>query len=167
VQSRQRQSGRKLMRRKTASSENNATGGTSAVGLEETMGHLRARRTSLFTQTVIWMTVLVCGALLLGTIAQAWSNSQLAAKVQQQQQALQQDKKNTQQLKQKATYYQNPSVIESEARQQLGYVRPGEQPILIEHSSSPAQPVAPTVHKQQTLPQQGFWQSWWHIFWGP
>ncbi len=150
------------MVRKTAQSENS----TAAVGLEETMGHLRARRTSLFTQTMIWMTILVCGALLLGTIAQAWSNSQLAAKVQQQQQALQQDQKNTAQLKQKAAYYKDPSVIESEARQQLGYVRPGEQPILIEHAGGPAQAAAPTAHKRVTEPQQGFWQSWWHIFFG-
>jgi cell division protein FtsB len=150
------------MARKSPQNENS----TAAVGLEETIGHLRARRTSLYRQTMIWITLLVCGALFLGSIAQAWSNSQLAAKVQQQQQALQQDQTMTAQLRQKAAYYKDPSVIESEARQQLGYVRPGEQPILIERTGSATPPVAPTTHKQAAAPQQGFWQSWWHLFFG-
>ena len=52
---------------------------TRAVGLEETTGRLRARRSSLFTQTIILVTGLVCFAFLLGSLAQAWSNSMLAA----------------------------------------------------------------------------------------
>jgi cell division protein FtsB len=151
------------MVRKATQNEHSTASGTAAVGQEETIGHLRARRTSLFTQTAVWVTVLICGTLLLGTIGQAWSNSHLAARVQQQQQALQQDQQNNARLKQKATYYQNPSVIESEARQQLGYIRPGEQPIIIEPASSTPQASAPAAHK--TVPQQqGFWQSWWRIF---
>src|SRR5947209_15373995 len=63
---------------------------TSAVGMQETAGSLRARRYSLFTQTVIWVTVVICMAFLLGSLAQAWSNSQLAQKVQEAQQQLSQ-----------------------------------------------------------------------------
>ena len=62
---------------------------TSAVGMEETAGRLRARRNSLFTQTVIWITGLVCLAFLLSSLAQAWSNSQLMQRVQTEQQQLQ------------------------------------------------------------------------------
>ena len=54
---------------------------TSAVGIEETQGRVRARRSSLFTRTVIWITGLICLAFLLGSLAQAWSNSALMQRV--------------------------------------------------------------------------------------
>ena len=63
---------------------------TLAVGLPETAGRLRARRSSLFTQTIIWVTGLICLAFLLASLAQAWSNSQLMQHVQTAQQQLQQ-----------------------------------------------------------------------------
>src|SRR5262244_674783 len=62
---------------------------TSAVGMEETVGHLRIRRNSLFARTVLGITGLVCVAFLLATLAQAWSNSQLQQKVQVAAQSLQ------------------------------------------------------------------------------
>src|SRR5438477_1219737 len=63
---------------------------TSAIGMQETAGSLRAKRHSLFTQTVIWVTGVICMAFLLGSLAQAWSNSQLAQKVEVAQQQLSQ-----------------------------------------------------------------------------
>ena len=63
---------------------------TRAVGLEETTGRLRARRSSLFTQTIILVTGLVCFAFLLGSLAQAWSNSMLMRQVQDAQEQTQQ-----------------------------------------------------------------------------
>ena len=135
---------------------------TSAVGMEETVGHQRAKRNSLFAQTVIWISGLVCSAFLLGTFAQACSNSQLVQQVQIAQQSLQQVRAKHTQLEQAADYYKDPSVIESEARQQLGYVRPGEQAVMIVGRDNGRQP---QTSQQKNKPQQpGYWQDWWHIF---
>jgi cell division protein FtsB len=137
---------------------------TSAVGMEETVGHQRAKRNSLFTQTVISISGLICSAFLLGTFAQACSNSLLVQQVQTAQQSLQQVQAKHKQLKQAVVYYKDPSVIESEARQQLGYVRPSEQAVVVVSTDDKRQQQA---SKQQSKPQpQGFWQNWWHIFFG-
>jgi cell division protein FtsB len=113
---------------------------------------MRARRVSLFTQTVVWVTGLVCLAFLLGALAQAWSNSQLTQTLQQERQREQQLQNQHDRLEHQATYYHDPYVIESEARQQMGYARPGEQP-----QTSP---------KASTSPAPGFWQAWWDFFFG-
>jgi cell division protein FtsB len=137
---------------------------TSAVGMEETVGRLRARRSSLFTQTVIWVTGLICLALLFSSLAQAWSNSQLMQRVTSAQQQYQQLQEKHDRLIKLAQYYKDPFVIESEARQQLGYVRPGENPVIIAGSTSQQQPVV--VHQQKPPVQQGYWQEWWNAFFG-
>src|SRR5439155_18093785 len=103
----------------------------SAVGMEETAGRLRARRHSLFNQTIIWITGLICLAFLLASLAQAWSNSLLMQRVQSAQQQLQNQRNHHSDLNKLASHYKDPFVIESEARQQLGYVRPGEHPVII------------------------------------
>ncbi|GCE19205.1 FtsB family cell division protein [Dictyobacter kobayashii] len=135
---------------------------TSAIGMEETFGRSRARRTSLFTRTVMWVTGLVCAALLLATFAQAWSNNHLMAQVQQEQQVLKQVQDKHTQLSQNARHYQDPAVVESEARQQLGYIRPGEHAVVIIDANNKGQgkiqPTAPPA------PSQGHWQDWWKIF---
>jgi len=135
---------------------------TSAIGMEETAGRLRAQHQLLFTRTVMWITGLICTAFLLGTLAQAWSNNHLAQQVQQEQQSLQQVRDQNTHLKQAADYYKDPAVVESEARQQLGYIRPGEHAVIIigaddqqQHNTQPTKP-APQ--------QQGHWQDWWNIF---
>lgn len=137
---------------------------TSAVGLEETQGRLRARRSSLFTRTVIWITGLVCLAFLLGSLAQAWSNSQLMQRLQEAQQQTQKLQAYHNHLVQVKNYYQDPSVIEREAREKLGYIRPGEHPVVVigandQGSSRPGQAAHPS-------PPQSFWQAWWNIFFG-
>jgi len=137
---------------------------TSAVGIEETVGTLRARRSSLFTQTIIWMTGLICLTLLLSSLAQAWSNSALMQRVQSAQQQYQQlqDKHDT--LVKLANYYKDPYVVESEARQQLGYVRPGEYPVIFTSAPTKTQPVVSDHQKRAA--QQGYWQEWWNAFFG-
>jgi len=132
--------------------------------LEETTGRLRARRSSLFTQTIIWVTGLVCIAFLLGSLAQAWSNSQLMQRVQEAQQQTQQLQAYHDHLVQQAKHYQDPFVIESEARQQLGYIRPGEHPVVMVSSDQegPQSTVKPT--RPKTI--QNFWQEWWNVFFG-
>ncbi len=137
---------------------------TSAIGMEETAGRFRARRTSLFTQTVLWVTALVCIAFLLGSFTQAWSNSQLMQKVQLAQQKLEQTQAEHNRLAQTASHYKDPSVIESEARQQLGYVRPGDHLVVIVDANDRTQQ---NMHKQVAVGEkQSFWQEWWHTFFG-
>jgi cell division protein FtsB len=140
----------------------NAANVTSAVGMEETFGRVRARRTSLFTKTVMWITGLVCTAFLLGTLAQAWSNSNLMVQLQAEQQTLSQAQAEHNRLEQAADHYKDPAVIEDEARQQLGYVRPGEQPVIIIDAGNQAQ-TTPQLHKGVSQ-QQSYWQDWWQIF---
>jgi len=142
----------------------NSANVTSAIGMGETAGRLRARRSSLFTQTVIWVTGLICIAFLLGTLAQAWSNSQSAQQVQIAQQQLQRVQNHNKDLKKAASYYQDPVVVENEARQQLGYTRPGEHPVVVVGSNE-AQPQV-TKRRAATQAQQGFWQDWWNAFFG-
>ena len=137
---------------------------TAAVGLSETAGHLRARRSSLFTQTVIWVTGLVCLALLLGSLAQAWSNSELMQRVQATQQQTQQLQAHHDDLSRLVNYYKDPFVIESEARQQLGYVRPGENPVVV--VSSTRQDQQTVSHPSRPSAPQSFWQEWWDVFFG-
>ena len=137
---------------------------TSAVGMEETTGRLRARRGSLFTQTVMWITGLICLAFLLSSLAQAWSNSQLMQRVQTEQQQLQHLQDHNAYLTRQANYYKDPFVIESEAREQLGYIRPGEHPVIITSATNSGQLV--THHSTTSPAQQGYWQEWWNIFFG-
>lgn len=137
---------------------------TSAVGMEETVGHLRARKKSLFTHTVLWVTGLVCLAFLLAALAQAWSNSHLVQQVQTEQQHLQQLQLQHSRLLKQASYYKDPAVLESEARQQLGYVRPGEHPVVVVSNNDQTQ-ASKTQHVPTSRPQ-GFWQDWWQALFG-
>ncbi|GER88174.1 hypothetical protein KDW_23360 [Dictyobacter vulcani] len=138
---------------------------TSAIGMEETFGRSRARQTSLFTRTVMWMTGFVCAALLLGTFAQAWSNNHLVAEVQQEQKILTQVRNEHSKLQRDAQHYQDPAVIENEARQQLGYIRPGEQAVVIIDANNKGQ--GKIQPPKNTTSTRGHWQDWWKIFFGP
>src|SRR5256885_13262970 len=137
---------------------------TRAVGLEETSGRLRARRSSLFTQTIILVTGLVCFAFLLGSLAQAWSNSMLMQHVQEAQQQTQQLQTYHDHLAQQAQHYSDPFVIESEARQELGYIRAGEHLVVIVSSNQQGQ--QNTTHSSHPLVTKSFWQQWWNVFFG-
>ena len=152
------------MARSSTRAENTRPNVTSAVGLGETAGRVRARRSSLFTRTVIWVTSLICLAFLLGSLTQAWSNSQLIQRMQAEQQRTQQLQHHNTQLKQLARHYNDPFVIESEARQQLGYIRPGEHPVVIISSSGQRQSHPSQVTHSPS--QQNFWQEWWNVFFG-
>lgn len=145
-------------------SESSASYVTSAVGLEKTSGRLRARRSSLFTQTIIWVTGLVCLAFLLGALAQAWSNNQLMQNLRQAQQETQQLQNEHNTLTSEVRHYQDPYVIESEARQQLGYARPGEHVVIVSGDSSQSQTHIPT--RANGSAGQNFWQAWWNLFFG-
>jgi cell division protein FtsB len=152
--------------RKSASKPANAsqTFVTRAIGLEETTGHLRARRSSLFTQSIILVTGLICFAFLLGSLAQAWSNSILMQQVQETQLQTQQSQIYHDRLVQQAKHYSDPFIIESEARQDLGYIRPGEHSVVIIGSNHQDQQNTPQT--PQTPASQSFWQQWWNVFFG-
>jgi cell division protein FtsB len=137
---------------------------TRAVGIEETTGRLRARRSSLFTQTIILVTGFVCFAFLLGSLAQAWSNSMLMRQVQDAQEQTQQLQAYHDQLAQQAHYYADPFVIESEARQSLGYIRPGEHLVVIVGSNQQSQQNTPRTSQPPVI--QSSWQQWWNVFFG-
>ena len=137
---------------------------TSAVGLEEPSGKLRARRSSLFMQTLVWVTCLICLAFLLGSLAQAWSNSLLMQHVQEARQQTQQLQTYHDHLVQQAQYYSEPFVIESEARQELGYIRAGEHLVVIVSSNQQGQQNTPPPPHPQVI--QSFWQQWWNVFFG-
>jgi len=132
--------------------------------MEETACHRRARRSSLFTQTIIWVTGLICLALLFASLTQAWSNSSLMQRVQVAQQQTQQLQDQHDYLTKQAAYYKNPFVIESEARQRLGYIRPGEYPVLIISANTQGQSAMP--HHSSPPVQQSYWQEWWDVFFG-
>ncbi len=138
---------------------------TSAIGMEETFGRSRARRTSLFTRSMLWITGLICAAFLLGTFAQAWSNSHFVAQVQKEQQALNQIQVQHAQLQKEAQHYQDQAVIQSEARQQLGYIHTGEQPVVITSTNTTGQ--QKDKQATSTPPQRSYWDQWWRIFFGP
>jgi len=137
---------------------------TQAVGLEETTGRLRARRSTLFTQTIILITGLVCFAFLLGSLAQAWSNSMLMRQVQDAQQQTQQLQAYHDNLAKQAQHFADPYVVESEARQDLGYIRAGEHLVVIVDSNQNEQ--QNTTHTSSHTAVQSFWQQWWNVFFG-
>jgi cell division protein FtsB len=118
----------------------------------------------LFTRTIIWVTGLVCIAFLLGSLAQAWSNSLLMQRVQATQQQTQQLQAYHDSLVQQANHFADPSIIESEARQELGYVRPGEHPVVIVGSNQQEQPGAAHPSSPPTPPN--LWLQWWNVFFG-
>ena len=137
---------------------------TSAIGLPETAGRLRARRSSLFTQTIIWLTGLICLAFLLASLAQAWSNSQLIQGVETAQQQLQYMRQQHDSLTKLVAYYKDPFVIENQARQQLGYVRPGEHAVVVIGTNSQEQSTSSRLVNAPTT--QSYWQEWWNAFFG-
>jgi len=137
---------------------------TSAVGMEETVGHLRTRRNSLFARTVMGIAGLVCIAFLLATLAQAWLNNQLGQKVQAAAQSLQQTQDEHQNLEKQVQHYKQQDVIENEARQHLGYTRPGEQSVVV--TSNGNQQQAGTPQNTQVTQPENYWQEWWNNFFG-
>src|SRR5262245_39781954 len=100
---------------------------TSAIGMEESVGHIRARRQFLFHRTIIWATMVICIAFPIGTLWQAWVNSQQLAQLQSSLQTIEQLKQQQALLLQQEQESRDPAFIEKEAREKLGFVRPGEQ----------------------------------------
>jgi cell division protein FtsB len=112
----------------------------------------------------MWVTGLVCAAFLVATLAQAWSNSQLEQQLQQATQQFNQVNAHNQDLQHQVNYYKDPAVIESEARQQLNYIRPGEHAVMIVGQNQKPKPSTPK--SASTPASQDYWQEWWETFFG-
>ncbi len=85
-------------------------------------------------------------------------------RVQDAQQHFQQVQAHHDYLTQLKNHYQNSTVIEREAREQLGYIRPGEHPVVVISSANQG---SQNVSNQSSAPmQQGFWQEWWNSLFG-
>jgi cell division protein FtsB len=139
---------------------------TAAVGLGESsaLGLRRSRPGRLFTRTLVWVTALICLSLLLGSVAQAWSNSRLMQDLAAARADYQQTLARHQALQKLIAYYKDPFVIESEARQDLGYVRPGEHRVIIVSAPGSSPPSRP----RPAAPSSGggFWSAWWSFLFG-
>ncbi len=61
-------------------------------------------------------------------------------------------------------YYKDPFVIENEARQQFGYVRPGEHAVMVIGANSQEQSTSSHLVNAPTV--QSYWQEWWNAFFG-
>ncbi len=67
------------------------------------------------------------------------------------------------QLQKQAEYYRDPFIVESEARQQMGYIKPGEHSIIVMGAPEP-KPPAQTVAESKSPKANNFWQEWWQVF---
>jgi cell division protein FtsB len=87
-------------------------------------------RAPLAARTLFWAAMVICGALLVSTLSEAWTRTNVDAQVtaaRARNAALRQDVANTQRAIQQA---QSPVTIEREARS-WGYARPGDHPVLV------------------------------------
>lgn len=91
-------------------------------------------RSPLARRTLAWAIMAICGALLVATLSEAWTRSNVEAQVaaaQAQNAALQREVTATQHAVQQA---QSDAAVEREARS-WGYIRSGDHPIIIVVSS--------------------------------
>ena len=87
-------------------------------------------RRPLARRTMLWAVLVMCGALLVAILSEAWTRSGVDAQMaaaQARNAALRQDVVATQHAVQQA---QSPDAIEREARA-WGYIRPGDHPVLV------------------------------------
>ena len=87
-------------------------------------------RAPLATRTLFWAVMVICGALLVATLSEAWVRVGVERQVvaaQARNAALQRE---VSALGQAIAVAQSPETIEREARA-WGYLRPGDQPVLV------------------------------------
>lgn len=87
-------------------------------------------RTRLVTRTLLWALLLICAALLVATLSEAWQRHTLdeqVAAARAQNAALHQQILQTQHA---ITVAESPATIEREARS-WGYVRSGDHPVIV------------------------------------
>lgn len=90
----------------------------------------RQRRPALAMRTLLWAILVVCAALLVATVSEAWTRANVEEQVQTasaRNAALRHDVAATQRA---ITLARSPEEIERVARR-WGYIRPGDRPILV------------------------------------
>ncbi len=90
----------------------------------------QVRRPILGAQTLVWVILCVCAALLIATLGEAWTRASAEAQVREasaRNAALRHDIAATRHAIQLA---QSPAEIERAARR-WGYIRPGDSPIVV------------------------------------
>ncbi len=121
-------------------------------------------RPSLLARTIVWGTAALCALLILATIGEAWTVQGFHQQIDANQQVVNQLQTQQQSLKQSIQQLQQAQTIEQEARK-LGYIFPGDQPVVIVPGASPpatTQPPAPA----SSPGWWGFWPDWLKLFFG-
>jgi len=121
-------------------------------------------RPSLLARTIVWVTAALCALLILATIGEAWTVQRFHQQIDANQQEVNQLQTQQQSLTQSIQQLQQAETIEQEARK-LGYIFPGDQPVVIVPGASPpatTQPPAPT----SSPGWWGFWPDWLKLFFG-
>ena len=117
----------------------------------------------LLTRLIIWGTAAICGLLILATLGEAWTVHRLNQQIVANQQAANQLQQQNQQLSNSIQQLQQASTIEQEARK-LGFIFPGDQPVVIVTSTPPVTAPQPTTSPSQGW--WGFWPDWLKLFLG-
>jgi cell division protein FtsB len=120
-------------------------------------------RPSLLARLILWGTAGICGLLLLATLGEAWTVYRLNQQITANQQATDQLQTQNQQLSNTVKQLQQPSTIEAEARK-LGFIFPGDHPVVIVTSTPPPPPTQKTPPPSQGW--WGFWSDWLKLFFG-
>ncbi len=124
----------------------------------------RQPKPPLLTRTIIWGTAALCGLLILACIGEAWTVHRLNQQIAASQQGVNQLQNQNEVLKKLIQTLQQPGTIEEEARK-LGFIFPGDQPVVIVIASSP--PVSTTAPAPPSPSNfWGFWPDWLKFFFG-
>ena len=118
---------------------------------------------SLLARLIIWGTAAICGLLILATLGEAWTVHRLNQQIAANQQAANQLQQQNQQLSSSIQQLQQASTIEQEARK-LGFIFPGDQPVVIVTSTPPVTSSHPAAPPSQNW--WGFWPDWLKLFLG-
>jgi hypothetical protein len=123
-------------------------------------------RTTLLTRTVLGTTAAICGALLVATLSEAWVTYRLEQQVSQAQAANAWLRHDASATARQVVWAQAPQTIEDEARAR-GYVRPGDQPVVIAAGqAAPAMPAPARPARANGGGLTGQWPDWWQLFFG-
>jgi cell division protein FtsB len=124
----------------------------------------RETKPPLLTRTIAWVTGALCGLLILACIGEAWTVHRLNQQIAASQQSVNQLQTQNEMLKKLIQTLQQPGTIEEEARK-LGFIFPGDQPVVIVIASSPPAPTT-TPAPPSSSNFWGFWPDWLKFFFG-
>ncbi|HEY7781430.1 MAG TPA: hypothetical protein VIC85_14575 [Ktedonobacterales bacterium] len=123
-------------------------------------------RGSLGTRTLRWGTAAICLALLAATLGEAWVNLRLHSEIQAASAQNAWLRRDTQATRRQVDQASAPGTIEDEARAR-GYIRPGDQPVVVAATQPGAAPPARMVPPRASGGGVGgHWSDWWHFIFG-